>query len=366
LTLLVEKAKNLAMIRIAWMCLLAVACGRGKGVPDDQLGGLVVEVKPPAKIDVATAAGDVEELSRALASTHTAVVAALGPHAATIDTKTIVEEGGKQVSELADHAELAVGDAGSFKAVYTNSADYGREAIFSGGKLYLRPRYQRWHGRAPETPEEPAAIREQYFGAIAAIWDLVAPGAELITREVVQVAGRPGRKVELELTPTPRDNPRESVSQRRWRESRTVQNLAGEVILDAETGMPLAAKLTGNVAFTRDGRRFVMKLQLDAKITSVGTAQIAAPAEAEVVATPERKREVDDRDFLLHDIAPSIRKNPDGTAVKPATPDPAPAQSGDAKPPDKKKPDAQQPDVKKPNVKQPDEAKPDKPTGDKP
>ena len=44
---------------------------------------------------------------------------------------------------------------------------------------------------------------------------------------------------------------------------------------------------------------------------------ITAPAEAEVVATPERKREVDERDYLLQGIAPPIRKNADGTAATP-------------------------------------------------
>ncbi|MEO8707349.1 MAG: hypothetical protein ABI867_45395 [Kofleriaceae bacterium] len=306
------------MIRIAAAILALVACGRSSGVPDDQLGGLVHEVKAPEKVDVDQASKDPAELSRAMALPYTAVIAAVGPHSLSIDTKTVVDEAGKPVSELTDHAALELGETGTFHGVYTNSADYGREATYLGGKLYLRPRYQRWHVRAPEAPEEPGQIRDLYFAAIAATWDLVAPGAEITDRGAATVAGRAGRKIEVKLAPTAHDNPREELSQRRWREGRTVESLSGEVILDADTGVPLAAKLAGSVTFMRDGRRFVMKLELDAKLTAVGVVAIAAPPEAEVVATPTRKHEVDERDYLLQGIAPSIRKNADGTAIKPS------------------------------------------------
>ncbi|MBA2539603.1 MAG: hypothetical protein H0V17_08210 [Deltaproteobacteria bacterium] len=311
-------------MRLAVACSLisALACGRDKGVSDDQLEGLVISAPPPAKLDVDQAAKDPAELDRAMASAYTAVVTALGAHAVTIETRSVVEEGGKPTDELSDKATLELGDAGTFQGVYTNSADYGREARFVGGKLYLRPRYQRWHGRAPETAGEPVQIRDSYAGAIAATWELLAPGAELTDKGLVQVAGRAGRKVAVKLAPTVRENPREALSQRRWRESRTITALDGDVTLDAETGVPLAANLTGAVAFSRDGRRFVMKVGLTATISKLGATPIAAPPEGEVVATPGRRGEVDERDYLLHGIAPPIRKNADGTAVKPtpATP----------------------------------------------
>lgn len=324
------------MIRFTVLAIAALACGRSKSVPDDQLGGLVVETPAPAKIDVALAQRDPDELSRALASAHATVIAALGPHSVSIDTKTLVEEAGKVVSDLGDHTELELGEAGSFHGVYANTADYGRETTFVGGKLYLRPRYQRWHGRAPETAEEPAQLRDQFFAAIAATWDLLAPGAELTDLGAVELLGRPGRKIAVKLSPTPRPNPQEAVMQRRWREARTVESLTGEIILDADSGMPLAVRVSGSIGFTRDGRRFTMKLDLDGKLTKLGVAAITAPAEADVIATPERKREVDERDFLLQDIAPPIRKKSDGTAAPPAvgSGSAAPAPKSDAAKPD--------------------------------
>jgi hypothetical protein len=319
------------MIRLAVLALCAAACGRPQGVTDQELPGLVVESrKAEVPIDVARAAEDPAELGRALAQPYRVMRAALGPHSIAVNSATVVEEAGKPVSELSDHAQIDNGDAATYRALYTNSADYGRETLFAGGKLYLRPRYQRWHVRGPEAPDEPDALRDQYFEAIAATWDLLAPGADLVDRGAIEVAGRPGRKIEIKRTAEPREPPREPTAQRKWREGRSVEAVTGEIVLDTEKGVPLAVKLSGNVGFSRDGRRFAMKVSVDSTISGLGSAAaIAIPADGEVVATPERKREVDDRDYLLQGIAPPLRRNPDGTAIPPA-----PVGPDGARPPD--------------------------------
>lgn len=302
------------------VCLFVacLACGRDRGVTDDQLKGLVTVPAPPAPIDVEQAAKDPAELTRALAASHAAMATALGPHALTLETRTVVEEGGKPVSDLSDKTTLELGDDGAFHAVYENSADYGREAVFVAGKLYLRPRYQKWHGRAPETTDEPAQLRDSYFGPIQATWDLLAPGAELTDKGPAQVAGRAGRKVAVKLAPTPRDNPPEPLPQRKWRETRTIAAVDGEVTLDADKGVPLAIDVTGAIAFSREGRRFTMKVAVKGGVTKLGVTAITAPADGEVIATPTRRGEVDERDYILNGIAPPIRKNADGTAKVPS------------------------------------------------
>jgi len=307
------------VIRGLAVIVALASCGRSQGVADRDLGGLVVAPKVKAEpIDVAKAAKDPAELGRALAQPERAVLAALGAHTTSLSTETTVDEGDKRVEELTDHTSIELGDKDAFHATYTNSADYGREVIYTGGKLFLRPRYQRWHGRAPETPEEPADLRDSFYGAIAATWDLVAPGAELTDLGPAQIAGRSGRKIAVKLAPKPAKNPPETLSQRKWREGRAIEQLVGEVVLDADKGVPLAVKIVGTVAFSRDGRRFQMKMSVDSSVSGVGqVAAITAPADTEVVATPERLREVDDRDFLLQGIAPPLRKNPDGTAAAP-------------------------------------------------
>jgi len=175
------------MLRVVLAATLAVAafgasgaCGRSQGVEDRDLGGLVIAPKSedtPIQLD--RAAKDPAELARALALPHRQIAAALGVHTVAISTTTTVLEGTTSVEDLSDHTTLELGDHGAFHAVYTNSADYGREVTFAGGQLYLRPRYQRWHQRAPESPDEPVQIEDEMAGAVAATWDLLAPGAEL-------------------------------------------------------------------------------------------------------------------------------------------------------------------------------------------
>jgi hypothetical protein len=313
---------------IAVATLALVGCGRSEGVDDKDLRGLVIAPKEKREpIDVAKASRDPVELGRALAMPYKDVLAALGPNRWTIKTTNVVDEAGKTVSDLSDTTKLVMGTGASFSGVYENNADYGREVIFVGDKLYLRPRYQRWHGRAPEFPEEPAQIRDSFFEPIAATWELLAPAIELTDQGSATVSGRAGKKIAVKQTPSPRQPPVEKLVQRKWREKRTLDNVTGEVVLDADSGVPLSVKLAGTVGFTRDGRRFAMKLTLEATLDGTGAQAIEAPPADQVVATPERLKEVDDRDFLLQGIAPPLRKNSDGTAV---APQPTPAGAGSA------------------------------------
>ena len=299
------------------LCLAALAagaaCGRSSGVPDEQLGDLVLDRRgQEAPIDVERAAKDPAELGRALAQPYGGVIAALGPHTVKIALTNTVVEDGKQLSALEEQTLIELGESGAFHTLYTNSADYGAEVIFTGGKLYLRPRYQRWHERAPEEPEEPAALRDRSFGGIAAAWELLAPGAELIDRGAAEFAGHATRKIEVRLMPSPAAPAREKLLQRKWREARSVDELSGEIVLDAEKGVPLAVKLAGAVGYAHQGHRRTMKLGVDGSISRLGTAAaIAAPARGEVVATPERHREVEERDLLLKNIAPPLRRGAD-------------------------------------------------------
>jgi len=298
------------------------ACGSGR-TPDRDLGSLVVapdDGKQP--IDLAKAATDPGELGRALAVPAQEVAAQLGPHATTLHSTVVVHEGANQVDALTTDTTIELGDAGAWHAVSNNTADYGREAIWSDGALYLRPRYARWHKRAPNDAHEPDALRDEYASELAAVWDLLAPGLALTDRGARTVAGRAGRVVEIKLSPSPRKPPTEALTQRKWRESRVVEAASGEVVLDAGSGVPLAAKLTGKVSYSRDGRRFTMTIDASTEVRDVGTAvAIALPAPEDVVATPERLREVDDRDALLKNIAPPIHAgDDDGSAAAPPTP----------------------------------------------
>lgn len=305
-------------MRAALAACLAVSCGRSQGVADRDLGGLVVAEKRTAPtIDLNRVGTDPEALATALVRPHHDTFAVLGAHSVSIVITTRVSEHGKVVSELDEKTLLERSDDGAFYAVYTNSQDYGREATFVGGKLFLRPRYQRWHARDPSAPDEPVNLADQFYEPIAATWDLVAPGVALADKGNAQVSGRAGRAIAVSRAAVVRRAAPEPLAQRKWRERRTVDAVAGTVVVDAKHGVPLAVNLTGTIGFQRDNRHFTMQITLQSEVTNVGQpAPITAPPEADVVATPERLREVDDRDFLLQGIAPPVRK-PTSAQAKP-------------------------------------------------
>lgn len=305
--------------------MLGAGCGRDGGVPDSELGELVVAPKlADHPIEVEKAATDPAELGRAIALPHHKFAALVGPHRLRISSSFEVSEAGKIVDQLTDEISLDFDSPASWHGTSNNSADYGRETIFTGGALFLRARYQRFHQRLPTNDAEPAALADRFFDAGAATWDLLSPAIAVADKGAATAAGRPARKISLGDERSPRKPARETLTQRKWRESRTVQGVEGEALIDAETGAPLALELRGTVSFMRDGKAYSMRVSVKSEVTQLGRPAISAPDPAEVVQTPGRMHEVDERDRLLERIAPPLR-GADRGADRGARPPEAPA-----------------------------------------
>lgn len=288
--------------------MLGAGCGRDGGVPDSELGELVVAPKQADHpIEVEKAATDPGELGRAIALPHHKFAALVGPHRLRIASSFEVSEAGRIVDQLTDEISLDFDSPASWHGTSNNSADYGRETIFTGGALFLRARYQRFHQRLPTNDAEPAALADRFFDAGAATWDLLSPAIAVADKGAATAAGRPARKISLGDERSPRKPARETLTQRKWRESRTVQGVEGEALIDAETGAPLALELRGTVSFMRDGKAYSMRVSVKSEVTQLGRPAISAPDPAEVVQTPGRMHEVDERDRLLERIAPPLR-----------------------------------------------------------
>ncbi|MBK9036935.1 MAG: hypothetical protein IPL61_37735 [Myxococcales bacterium] len=310
----------------AWMlaAVVATACGGGRGGDREPPGLVTATTTAPRPIDVDAAARDGGELARALAQPWRVAAAALGDHRLTIDSTVIVKDGATELEQLGEHVVIESAAAGPYHATADNTADYGREVIWVGGRLYLRPRYALWHERGPETDDEPAAIRDQIAEVLGDYLDLCARGLEVSDKGAAQAAGRSGRRVELKLAPAPRAVPPQPVVQRAWRDTVVVTALGGEVILDDELGVALTGSLTAEVQFQRAGKALTMAVTVTHAVATIAAPTVAPPAPDQVVATPTRAREVDDRNALLKGIAP-----PQGKAAveEPAVePTPAPAE----------------------------------------
>lgn len=325
----------------AVLCAAALgACGSSGGAADKDLEGLVVAPpKVPATVDLARASKDPQALAAAMRLPWSRAAAQLGDHRVTIRTSMELREGTNVLEKLTDTTVLERNAAGAYHAVYENSADYGREVVFEGGKLFLRPRYARWHERAPETDGEPAAIADEMIGAIGAHLELFAHGIELSPKGAQPVGTRGGQVIAFKLAPSPKPAPRAKVTQRAWREDATVEAAAGELVLDDATALPLRARLDATVAFVRDGKRLTMQLTLDEHV-AFDAVTIARPEPEQVVATPTRSREVDDRNHLLQGIAPPVGKGAAASAAATAKTPPAPVPAAD---PSADKPPASKP-----------------------
>lgn len=290
------------------IALVAAACSTSGGTSDKELEGLVVvAMPPPTSVDLAKAGRDAATLSAVLQLPWSRAAAQLGDHRLTITTQSEVREGAAVLETLDDTTAIDLAKDGTYRALYENKNDYGREVVFLGGKLYLRPRYAKWHERAPETDTEAREIRDQMARALGAHVAIYAHGLEVSDKGTVQEAGRAGHRFELKLAPSPKAAPKPTLTQHAWREGLTVESAAGEIVLDDATGLPLKARIDTTIAFVRDGKRLTMRLSIQQSVAP-GTVAIAKPEDEQVVATPVRLREVDDRNFLLQGIAPPAGK----------------------------------------------------------
>jgi hypothetical protein len=302
MTASVRRARS-ALFAVA---LVAAGCGSGEGRPDEELSGLVHEPKrAPAAIDVGAATRDVAALLRAATLNHAQISALVGPHTVTGKSHTEVHEKGTVVEVLEEEMGIELDAKGNYHAQLDNSKEYGRDVYFVAGWLYQRPRYGKFHRRRPNDDGEAARIRGEVFGAVGATFDLLSPGVALADGGEVTVAGRKGRVVKLTTSREPREPPRQALTQRKWRESAAVRTVAGEMVLDAKTGVLLRAVLQGAVTFQRDGRSFEMRLDARHELGTFGAVEdVEPPAPELVVADTEKRHELDERDALLEGIAP--------------------------------------------------------------
>jgi len=295
------------------LALSASACGAcsSEREPESDLGGLLHADKAPAAIDVSRASQDFAELARAVTQPHHVVTEALGAHAVRMTASSQVSSGGKLVDGLKTESRLLIDQHGHFRAEADNDKDYGRHAIYDGEWLYLRPRFGKYHKRRAETPEEPGQLFDAMTETPAAHFELVGPGAAIRKSREDTVGGRPALVVVLEHLADNRERPQEKIAQREWRASAKTTACEGTIALDKETGVLLAATLTGTLAYTRDGQNFTMKLDLDYEIADVGTAsEVSPPPEEETVSAPRTSKELEEREALLRSIAPPARRGP--------------------------------------------------------
>jgi len=297
---------KLATIAVA----AAFGCGSGSAPADEDLGGLVkrrrVAVEP---VDVAAAATDPGQLRRALMQPHSRIAQGLGTHSFRGTSKVVIAANVETVRALDDETAIDYSASGEFRATLDNSLEYGRHALFVDGTLYLRPRFGKYHKRAPTHVGEPAGICDDIYATLGDYFDLVSTAATGVDKGTASIGGRSAHKIELAMADSPRPRS-EPLSQKQWRENLEVLSVGGEVVLDDATGAILEGSLHGEVAFTRDGTNYTMTVAVTHTLDVGAAVQLAAPPDEQTVATRMRPHELEERDALFKGIAPPKSKTP--------------------------------------------------------
>lgn len=278
--------------------------------PERPPSGLVKTIAPVVEpIDVSRATRQLDELMRAISMPHHRVGKALGPHRFQGSSTVEVLRATSSLRKIEENVTLELGAKDSYHGVRNLSDDRGREIIFSGGTLYLRPRYSKFHRRAPTRKSEPTALRDELFSTLAAYLQPLAHLIDVGEATETTFAGRKAVKVMLATAAKPRSRKPERLVQRKWRENIEGGTISGHVVLDRESGAPLAAQVSGELELVRDGERLRMKLRVSHLVKDVGAAvAIAVPPPDKTVDTLQRSRETDEHDQLLKGIAPPLGK----------------------------------------------------------
>ncbi len=278
--------------------------------PDKQPSGLVKTSKPVvAPIDADKATKDLAELMRAVRMPHHRVGAAHGAHKFSGTSTAEILSGDQSLDKTDESVEIAVDDKGNYRAIRNLSDDNGREVIFVGDTLYLRPRHNKFHRRAPESKTEPRTLRDQFFSTLASYMEPLAHVLKIGAVETTQFAGRDAFKIGLTTAASPRARTKEAFSQRTWRETIRGGSVSGHIVLDKKSGAPLAANVKGEVEFERNGKPMRMKISVSHALRELGkTVAIAAPPPDQTVDTLQLNKETAERDRLLKGIAPPAGK----------------------------------------------------------
>lgn len=172
-------------------------------------------------------------------------------------------------------------------------AESGREVIFVDGMTYAHGRYAPFRQRPTDRGRDARRFRDESFRLGADLARLVGPGLRAVPVGETQVLGRTARRFALSLAreaaapaPPPSQLPAAGYDEETRRrldllEDRVVLVLEGELVLDAETGVPLQVKMKALLGEKADPK-VRAELDLDAHLSGWGAVvgAVAAPRNA--------------------------------------------------------------------------------------
>jgi hypothetical protein len=229
------------------------------------------------------AARDVGALALALTSPYHGAFAALGAHRLR-DHAALRLVGDEEDEELAVDQEIAFAGPEELRARAQSSAGYARDVVIAGQAIYARPGHGPFHRRPPERSDEIRDLIDDLAASPGAYLAPLLPGAVIQRSRAVERFGRRALAIELVT-----GDGRTRIDPITWGVDRAVvRAVRGEVVLDAETALPLAAEVSGELELVRGGRRLVLSVMLSREVEGVGESlAIEVPSGDDVIALIE-------------------------------------------------------------------------------
>jgi len=280
----------------------ALACGRGRNdegrrriFSREADAGMAGHAAPQA----GGARGDRERPDEALALDAAEVAARLGSFEwnAVVDWSVSSRSVDARRVHVNEHHRLRQSVAGEFEVESQTDPGQGtgsvlgKHVIWAGGMTYARGEYAPWRERPTDRGRDARRFRDESFGLAAAIARLC--GAALVLEPAGDAAAlgrRAGRFrasldaarfVSPEATrPGSEGAPDEDTARRlAFLDGHVPRKVDGEVLLDAETGVPLRVKLAATFGL-RDQPDVRVELSMLAQVKAVGGAVAAVKAPA--------------------------------------------------------------------------------------
>ena len=263
------------------------SCGRGRRAL----------TRPAAAVDTAVQPDRFAQAFGQLGRAHFRGVARFdaGPDGATMETVTT-------------ETDIWMDDRGNWRLVELNNKDGGREIVRHGRELAVALRYGKMMRRAAEDPE-PLHLLEEGLGAPFAAWDVIR---DVATVDNFGEETREGRKVLVYKFTKSRHPPKPASSgdpadRRGWRRTLSAASVAGTVVIDKATGLPLLTDIRATYSMLRGGTTPMHgAVEVHTSIEEIGRSPLIARPEAEAFSF--RQRTVPEEKALLGGLprTPSI------------------------------------------------------------
>lgn len=219
-----------------------------------------------------------------------------------------VGQAGATPNAVTTTTDVWVDRTGNYRIRETNDRDGGREIVLTGRELAVALRYGKMIRRVAEEPE-PSRLLQEALGAPAAVFDLVAPSARVVTTGSELVGGARATVFELQLgdgkarASSSSKGPVGStpfVGLRAWRAAATIESLSGRVVVDDASGALVRCELAAKFAAQAEGGAVQGTADVRTVLTDVATvAAIEKPAAEDLVL---RQRTLPEQRELLRGL----------------------------------------------------------------